>query len=123
MNLRMPIAICATILVMTIPALAHEVAKGPHGGRVVEAGAYHVELVAANNVVDVFLTDSSNKPVAPVGFKGMAILVGGGKSARVILEPASDGRLTGSAPGISTYAKGVIQITAPGGKTAQAKFN
>jgi hypothetical protein len=123
MNFRVLIAICATVLAITIPALAHEIAKGPHGGRIVEAGGYHVELVAANNVADVFLTDSSDKPVAPVGFKGVAILVVGGKSARVMLEPASDGRLTGSAPGISADVKGVIQITAPGGKTAQAKFN
>jgi hypothetical protein len=114
---------CAMLLVTFTPAFAHEVAKGPHGGRVAEAGGYHVELVAVNNVIEVFLTDASDKPVVPAGFKGIAILVIGGKSTRIALEPSSDDRLTGSAPSVRTDVKGVVQITAPGGKTAQAKFN
>lgn len=123
MRHRLIIAACAIILIVAAPAFAHEIAKGPHGGRVVEAGSYHVELVAANNAIEVFLTDTSDKPVAPAGFKGLAILVIGGKSARVTLEPATDDRLTGSAPGVRANVKGVVQITPPGGKTAQARFD
>jgi hypothetical protein len=120
MNLRTLAAVA--ILAIASPAFAHEVAKGPNGGRVVEAGEYHVELVAAKDTVDVFLTDSADKPVAPTGFKALAILAIGGKSARITLEPA-DKRLTGKAPGVAADVKGVVQITNPGGKTAQAKFN
>jgi hypothetical protein len=120
MNLRTILAV--SLLAVAWPALAHEVAKGPNGGRVTDAGEYHVELVAANNAVDVFLTDANDKPVAPTGFKGVAVLVISGKSARITLEPA-DTRLTGKAPGVPTGVKGVVQITTPAGKTAQAKFN
>ena len=76
----------------------------------------------ANNVVDVFLTDTDDKPVAPGGFQALAILVISGKSARIPLE-AGDARLTGPAPGVPADVKGVVQITGPGGKTAQAKFH
>jgi hypothetical protein len=120
MNRRTLTAVIA--LIFAVPAFAHEVSKGPHGGRVAKAGDYHVELVASTNTVDVFLTDAGDKPVPPAGFKGLAILVIDGKSARVALEPR-DARLTGQAPGVPQDVKGVVQITAPDGKRAQAKFN
>ena len=122
MNLRIPLAVGA--LIVALPAFAHEVAKGPHGGRVVETSEYHVELVARDTLVEVFLTDASDKPVAPAAFKGVAILVIGGKSARVALEPTDYTKLSGkSAVAVPAEPKGVVQITAPGGKTTQAKFN
>src|SRR5262245_27340208 len=109
MHRRSIIVGCATIFIASVPTLAHDVAKGPHGGRVVEAGSYHLELVAANDAIDVFLTDASDKPVVPAGFKGIAILVIGGKSTRIVLEPSTDNRLTGSAPSARTDVKGVVQ--------------
>ena len=122
MNLRMLLTVSA--LIVALPVFAHDVAKGPHGGRVVEAGDYHVELVAKESLIEVFLTDAGDKPVAPAGFKGVAILVIGGKSARVALEATDDTRLSGrAASAVPTEPKGVVQITAPGGKTTQAQFN
>jgi hypothetical protein len=122
MNVK--ILLTAALLSIAPAAFAHEVAKGPHGGPVAEAGHYHVELVARDNLIEVFLTDATDKPVAPAGFKGVAILVNGGKSSRVTLEPTPDTRLSGKAAGtVPHILKGVVQITAPDGKTAQAKFN
>ena len=34
------------------PGLAHE-ARGTHGGRIADAGSYHVELVVKSDVVDI----------------------------------------------------------------------
>jgi hypothetical protein len=111
-------------LIVALSASAHDVVKGPHGGRVVEAGDYHVELVAQQSLLEVFLTDVSDQPVTPAGFKGVAILVIGGKSVRVTLEPIDGTRLAGKAAGgLPAEPKGVVQITSPGGKTAQAKFH
>jgi hypothetical protein len=116
--------LAVSALALALPAFAHDVAKGPHGGRVVGAGDYHVELVAKGSLIEVFLTDSGDKPVAPAGFKGVAILVIGAKSARVALEPTGDTKLSGTAPGdLPTDPKGVVQITSPQAKSAQAKFN
>ena len=122
MNLRILLAVSA--LIPALPAFGHEVTNGPHGGRVTEADEYHVELVATDNVLDVFLTDDSDKPIAPTGFKGVAILVISGKSMRVTLEPIGDTRLSGkAASAIPSEPPGVVQITAPNGKTAQARFH
>jgi hypothetical protein len=122
MNVK--ILLTAGALSIAPAAFAHEVAKGPHGGPVAEAGDYHVELVARGNVIDVFLTDANDKPISPVGFKGVAILVISGKSTRVTLESTDDARLSGSAmSSLPVAVKGVVQITAPTGKTGQAKFH
>jgi hypothetical protein len=116
--------LAVSALILALPALAHDVVKGPNGGRVAEAGDYHVELVAKGPAVEVFLTDASDKPVAPAGFKGVAILVIDGKSVRVALEPIDGTGLSGKATsGLPAEPKGVVQITSPGGKTAQAKFH
>ena len=56
------------------PAFAHE-AIGPNGGKLVDAGSYHVELVAKGRVVNVYLSDSADKAVPAAGFMGTAILV------------------------------------------------
>ena len=122
--MKLKILFAVTALILALPAPAHEAAKGPNGGRVAQAGDYHVELVARSNVIEVFLTDSGDKPVSPAGFKGVAILVIAGKSARITLEPAGDTRLSGrAASDLPAKPKGVVQITTPNGKTAQARFN
>jgi hypothetical protein len=113
----------AVALVAVSPALAHE-AKGPNGGRVVDAGEYHVELVVSPTQVAVYLTDGSEKPVTTTGFKGTAILMAEGKAQRIALEPAQPNQLTGkSTAALPADVKGAVQLTAPGGKTALGQFN
>ncbi len=121
MNLKSLVLV--SLMSFASPALAHEVEKGPHGGRVADAGAYHVELVAKDNTVEVFLTGAGDKPVPAIGFKGTAILVVNGKAQRIVLEANDDAKLTGKA-GVALPAqpKGAVQLTAPDGKTASAKF-
>ena len=95
-----------------------------HGGRAVDAGEYHVELVAKADTVDVYLADHDNKAIRSAGFKGLAILIIGGKSQRIVLAPAGESRLSGKAAGeLPSAPKGVVQITLPNGKTIQARFN
>jgi hypothetical protein len=104
------------------PTFAHEMEKGPHGGRVVDNGQVHVELVAKDKVVDVYLTDKSDKAIAAAGYKGVAILLVGGKNQRIVLEHAGDNRLTGNANGPISRLTGAVRLTAPDGATSQAKF-
>lgn len=114
-----------TALALTIPlaASAHETEKGPNGGRVVEAGAYHVELVAKGTALEAWLTDRDEKALAPVGFKAVALLVVAGKSQRIPMEPAGN-RLVGTATmDLPAAPKGAVQLTAPGGKQVNARFN
>jgi hypothetical protein len=118
------IALAGSILVATA-ALAHEKhSKGPNGGTVTHAGKYHVEMVANGTVVDMFLMDADDNPVLAKGMKATAILLVGGKSQRVALQPADGSRLSGKAAvALPAKLKGAVQLTGPDGKTAQGKFN
>jgi hypothetical protein len=114
----------ASIFLTALPTAGHEVEKGPNGGRVVEAGAHHVELVVKEKAVNVFVTGSNDKPVSINGFKGVAIFTINGKGQRIVLEPKEGTRLSGSSPvALPAEPAGVVQITAPDGKTAQGRFH
>ena len=121
MNLKSLILV--SLMTFASPALAHEVEKGPHGGKVADAGTYHVELVAKDFSVEIFLTRAGDKPVPATGFKGTAILVVNGKPQRIVLEANGDAKLTGKAGvALPPQPKGAVQLTAPDGTTASAKF-
>jgi hypothetical protein len=122
--MKFTIVALASIVLTASPAAAHEVEKGPNGGRVVEAGAHHVELVVKDNAVNVFVTDASDKPISITGFKGVAIFTISGKAQRIPLEPKEGARLSGTSPvALPAEPAGVVQITAPDGKTAQGRFH
>jgi hypothetical protein len=106
-----------------LPAYAHE-PKSSHGGRVAEAGPYHVELVAKDTAIEVFLIGENDKPVDPMGFKGVAIFNLGGKAERIPLVPSEKHNLSGTAAtALPANPKGAVQLTAPDGKTATARFD
>ena len=117
-------ALIGLSLAATSPTLAHEATKGTNGGMRVDAGKYHTELVAnGSTTVVVFLSDAADKPVPAAGFKATAILVVDGKPQRFSLEPADGARLVGTSPVVvAVGVKGVIQLTAPDGTTAQGKY-
>jgi hypothetical protein len=120
MKLKM-LALLAGVMAAT-PVIAHD-AKPLHGGRIVYAGHFHVEMVAKGDTIDVYLIDHNNKQVAVSGYKGLAILSVDGKSQRIPLEVADGSKLTGKAAGpLPQQPKGVVQVTPPGGTTASAKF-
>lgn len=117
------ILIALTLVSATSLAAASDM-KSHHGGRMAEAGEYHVELVSKADAVEVYLADHDNKAVPSASHKGLAILNIDGKSQRITLSPAGEARLAGKATGaIQGAPKGVVQITLPNGKTVQARFN
>ena len=110
-------------LLAAVPAYAHE-PKPSHGGRLAEAGPYHLELVAKDNAIEIFLIGENDKPIDPKGFKGVAILNLGGKAERITLTPSEKNNLSGTAAAaLPDKPKGAIQLTAPDGKTATARFD
>ena len=110
-------------LMAGLPAHAHE-AKGSHGGRIADAGPYHAELVAKDNVIEIFLTGENDKPVDPKGFRAVAIFKLGGKTERIALTPSEKNNLSGTAAAaLPANPKGAVQVTAPDGKTATARFD
>lgn len=116
--------VAVALLLSTLPAVAHEAAKGRNGGWRVDAGKYHTELVVdGTTTVTIFVSDVDDKPLPAAGFKATAILVVGGKTQRFALEPAEGSKLVGTAPvPIKSGVKGVIQLTAPDGSIVQGKL-
>jgi hypothetical protein len=105
------------------PAFAHN-PKSSHGGRIVLAGPYHVELVAKDKAIEIFLLGHDDKPVDPKGFRGVAILNVEGKAERITLAPSENDALSGTAATVlPANPKGAVQLTAPDGKMATAKFD
>lgn len=118
------IGAAAVVALTAGQGFGHEAGKGPNGGRKVDAGKYHAELVVDGSTnVAVYLTDEADKPVAATGFKANAIFVVGKQPVRFALTPADTTKLAGTAPvAVPAGVKGALQITAPDGSTAQAKY-
>lgn len=125
MNRAMSCAVLA-LLLLAAPASgqhAHDHPPGPNGGRVEDAGAWHAELVTRAETVSVYLSDGDGKPLPAEGFKAVAILKSGAKTARILLSPAGN-RLTGTAEAaLGDRPGGAVRITGPGGVTASARFD
>lgn len=105
-------------------ALAHEVAKGPNGGPVVDSAGHHVEMVASGTELVLFLTDEAEKPLASTGAKNpRAIVQDGGKTATLPLTPADPNRLVGTlAQPLGKGARVVVSVTMADGHAVQARF-
>ena len=112
-----------TALLLSLPAFAHGPDRGSNGGKQVDAGDYHVEMVAKQTQLSVYLTDDKDKPVDVAGYKATGIFVVNGKSQRIELKPESTNKLIGNAAvPLPALLKGAVLITLPTGKTLQAKF-
>ncbi len=118
------LAISFALALLSVPVLAHEPRKGPNGGELVDAGAYHIEVIGRGTTIEVLVSDAADKPLPAAGFKALAIMVIDGRPQRIMLEPSSDGRkLVGTAPAALTAVKGAVQLTDREGRTATGRIN
>lgn len=123
-KLSVRLGLSALASVAALSAFAHEPRPGPNGGWKVDAGVWHAELVANDtpNVV-VYLYDGADQPLSAEGWTGNAILLVDGSAQRFELVPDANGQLIGVAPiAVPKDVKGALQLVAPDGTTAQAKY-
>lgn len=114
----------AALALAPLAARAHSAGVGANGGPQVDAGHLHVEMIASDTTLTLYLRDHADKPVPTDGFKGTAILLLDGRSQRIPLVPAGENRLSGTAPtALPAKPRGAVQITTPGGATVQGRFN
>ena len=74
--------------------------------------------------LELFVSDANQKSIPATGFEAIAILIVDGKLQRSALEPVGSALLSGTAKvPLPAQPKGVVQLTGPDGKTAQAKFD
>ncbi|NBJ13122.1 hypothetical protein [Microvirga arsenatis] len=113
-----------SIAAAPLGATAHEVAKGPNGGPVVDSAGHHVELVAMGSELVLFLTEADDKPLASAGTKNArAIVQDGGKTSTVPLQPAEPNRLVGTlAQPLGSGARVAVSATMADGHAVQARF-
>jgi hypothetical protein len=105
-------------------ATAHELAKGPNGGPVVDSAGHHVELTTKGTELVLFLTDEADKPLASAGTRNArAIVQDSGKIATVALQPAEPNRLVGTlSQPLSKGARVVVSATMADGHAVQVRF-
>lgn len=120
--MRRSTIILAALLIATA-AVAHGTTKGANGGPQVHTGDMHIEMVASDAALAVYLRDDSDKPIAADGSKAVGIFVVEGKPLRIELQPGGANKLTGvSTVPLPADLKGAVRITLPSGKTVRAKF-
>jgi hypothetical protein len=105
-------------------AAAHEVAKGPNGGPVVDSSGHHVEMVAKGSELVLFFTEADDRPHTSAGTKNArAIVQDGGKTATVPLQPVEPNKLVGAlAQPLGSGSRVVVSATMADGHTVQARF-
>ncbi len=119
-RLYLALAIAAAPLAVA----AHEMAKGPNGGPVIDSAGHHVEMVARGTELVLFLTAEADKPIGSAGTKNArAIVQDGGKTATVQLQAADPNRLVGAlAAPLGKGARVVVSATMADGHAVQARF-
>lgn len=123
------LALCATLLA-AVPVGAHrakdsEPVKALHGGQSLAAGPYHLELVAKDGELVLYVTDHSDKPIPSDGAKAKATIQQGYEKAtlQVELEPSGDNRLKGTGEFTINPDTGIIVfLRLPEQKAYAARF-
>lgn len=106
--------VAAAMIAVPSLASAHHPAKtGQHGGPQSSVGPFHIEIVANDRTLDVYLRDHASQPVASSNYTGVANFRDArGRLMRIALEPAGENRLSGEAPGpLSAKFDGALRVT------------
>lgn len=104
-------------------ASAHEAAKGPNGGPLIDISGHHVEFVASGNDLIFILTGDKDAPIASSGAKMKAIVQAGGKTNQIDLMPVEPNKLQGkSGDALTAGTKVVITGTLSDGHNLQGRF-
>jgi hypothetical protein len=103
MNKSMATVLISATLAVSLPAGAHteeyfDSIDAPHGGQMRMAGPYHLELVAKEKEIVLYVTDHSDRKISTErGVGKAAFQVGKAKPKTSIkLEPAGDNTLKGT---------------------------
>jgi hypothetical protein len=114
----------AAVLVTASPAVAADEHdhKAQHGGVIVESGHHHLEVVAKDGLLEVYVEGEDGQPEDVKDAAATATILSGGKKADIQLAPDAGNVLKGA--GSFTAGKGttiVITLTMPGHKPEQAR--
>ena len=119
------ILITAFLAIASRPAFAHdEASRGDNGGVIGDLGDRHIEVLARDGEIRIWLLDAQNKAVPAIGASGSLIVLAQGQQRTIRLEVGDAGAyLVGhgdfrAAPGMRV----VVSLTLPGQPPRQARF-
>lgn len=104
-------------------ASAHGPARAPHGGQMQDLAGSHVELVAKDSELVLYLFDAENKPILAKGAAATATVLATGLPETVTLVAGDDNAMRGN--GSFTAAPGmkvVVSLTLPGQRAQSGRF-
>ena len=104
-------------------AFAHDVAKGPNGGQIVDDAGHHVEFTAKGDQIVLYLSDTADKPITSAKATGRVIAQAGSTPATVDLIPTAPNLMIAKlAAPLSTGAKLAVTIKLGDGHDVKARF-
>ncbi len=114
----------AFLAVSTGPALAHGGARGSNGGVIGEIGDRHVEVLARDGEIRVWVLDAQDRPVSANGTTGSLIVLAQGRSQTLRLEAAEGGAFLVARGDFRAESamRVVATMTLPGQAQRQARF-
>lgn len=118
------LVLALSISLIAAPASAHAPGLGPNGGQIQHLGNNaHVEVVARDNSILIYLFTPDNVPVPAEGVKATATVLSDGKPETIPLQVTGSNVMQGKGnfraqPGM----KVVLSIALPGGRPVQSRF-
>ena len=130
MNKTMATVLLGAALTLSLPAWAHtdeylDTIAAPHGGQLRMAGPYHLELVARDKALVLYVTDHGDNPIATDGGVGKATLQIGKAKAKTTLklEAAGENVFKGSGEfTLKPQSVIVVFLKLPGQEAQSARF-
>lgn len=106
----------AVLMAFATPVIAHtssKFTKGPNGGHIVDAGggSQHLELVAADGNLTLYVSDQNEKPIETAGGAAEAQVLVSGKNYTVALKPAGSNTMKGTGDFVAKKGMRVILKT------------
>lgn len=118
------LALALSLWLIAAPVSAHAPGPGPNGGQMQHLGNNaHVEVVARDGRILVYLFTPENVPLPAEGARATATVLAGGKPETIPLQVTGSNVMQGTGtfsaqPGM----KVVLSITLPGGRPVQGRF-
>ena len=104
-------------------AFAHGPARGPNGGQMQDLAGGHVELLARDSELVLYLFDADSKPLMATGATATATILTAGHQETVTLVAGNDNAMRGHGHFIAALGmKVVVSLTLPGQRTQSGRF-
>ncbi|MFM9937869.1 MAG: hypothetical protein ACKVP7_00065 [Hyphomicrobiaceae bacterium] len=101
----------------------HNHPTAQHGGILEDVGEFHVELVAKDGKITLYLRDHEAKDAATEGFKASVLITAGSQRiGPVELKPSGSNKLEGPVAAVPAGATAILTLTDKGGTAAQGRF-